>query len=356
LIETQPFLGLLLLTTTIEELGQLNEDCTIKRCNQLRTILNQHVPHIIQIIHVLLNKENHQLKDPLLIKKQILICLDRLINRLSILPLSLQFIDDLFQYASSTWSIDALNCIHELILKQHLPRQYDSILHSSLRHVIQLVLIVNQNLTIIIINKITEILHSLFNLHLKRCESIEDFPIYSQILRSLSQELVQRIHNGQTIIKTLEETTDLNDSDTAIDRYVRESVDILSKLADIPNLSSSILQLLISLLQPDIEKYKSIQKLIQISPNSSQQYLVINNDSIGVCSQVLNSLSYLLYAFSRIANSCLLDDNNNQQQNHFQTSLTLVHHFVEFIIFIIHARFDLIHCSSKQLSTEFINV
>ncbi|CAF2571220.1 unnamed protein product [Rotaria sp. Silwood2] len=149
---------------------------------------------------------------------------------------------------------------------------------------------------------------------------------YSQILRSLSQELVQRIHNGQTIIKTLEETTDLNDSDTAIDRYVRESVDILSKLADIPNLSSSILQLLISLLQPDIEKYKSIQKLIQISPNSSQQYLVINNDSIGVCSQVLNSLSYLLYAFSRIANSCLLDDNNNQQQNHFQTSLTLVHH------------------------------
>ncbi|CAF5175564.1 unnamed protein product, partial [Rotaria sp. Silwood1] len=80
----------------------------------------------------------------------------------------------------------------------------------------------------------------------------------------------------------------------------------------------------INLLQPDIEKYKSIQKLIQISPNSSQQYLVINNESIGVCSQVLNSLSYLLYAFSRIANSCLLDT-TNIQQNHFQTSLTLVH-------------------------------
>ncbi|CAF1378603.1 unnamed protein product [Rotaria sordida] len=410
LIETQPFLGLLLLTTTIEELGQLNEDCTIKRCNQLKTTLNQHVPHIIQIIHVLLNKENHQLKDPLLIKQQVLICFDRLINRLSILPLPLQLIDDLFHYASSTWSIDALNCIHELILKQHLPRQYDSILHSSLRHIIQLISIVNQNLTIIIINKITEILHSLFSLHLKRCESIEGFPMfelltsfykftlqqttqdgfyacldiwsifieyiktkdeiglinkensfekYSEILCSLSQELIQRIHNGQTVTKNLEETTDLNDSETAIDRYIRESVDILSKLTDIPNLSSSILHLLINLLQPDIEKYKSVQKFIQTSPNSSQQYLVINNESISACSQVLNSLSYLLYAFSRIANSCLLNDNNNnnnQQQNHFQTSLTLVHQFVQFIIYIIHVRFDLIHCSLKQLHNEFINV
>ncbi|CAF5212871.1 unnamed protein product, partial [Rotaria magnacalcarata] len=129
------------------------------------------------------------------------------------------------------------------------------------------------------------------------------------------------------------------------DRYIRESVDILSKLADIPILSSNILNLLITLLQPDIEKYK----------NSSQQYLLINNESMGVCSQILNSLNYLLYAFSRIANSCLLD-NNNQQQSHFQTRLTLVHQFVQLIIYIIHIRFDLIHCSSKQLQNEFINV
>ncbi|CAF3451307.1 unnamed protein product [Rotaria socialis] len=406
LMETQPFLGLLLLTTTIEELGQLNEDCTIKRCNQLKTILNQHVPHILQIIHVLINKQDHELKDALLIKQQVLKCLDRLINRLSILPLPSQLINDLFQYALSTWSIDALNCIHELILKQHLPRQYDAILHASLRHVIQLILIVEQNLSATIINKLTEILHSLFNLHLKRCESIENFPMfelltgfykftlqqttqdgfyacldiwsifieyiktndeirimnkenslekYSQVLSSLSQELIHRIHNGQTIINNLEETTDLNDSETAIDRYIRESVDILSKLADIPILSSNILNLLVTLLQPDIEKYKSMQKLIQTSPDSSQQYLLINDESMRVCSQVLNSLNYLLYTFSRIANSCLLD-NNNQQQSHFQTRLTLVHQFVQLIIYIIHIRFDLIHCSSKQLQNEFINV
>jgi len=131
--------------------------------------------------------------DPLLIKQQVLICLDRLINRLSILPFPLELIDDLFHYASSTWSIDALNCIHELILKQHIPRQYDPILHSSLRHVIQLVLIVNQNLTIIIINKITEILHSLFNLHLKRCESIEQFPMF-ELLTSLYKFTLQQVN------------------------------------------------------------------------------------------------------------------------------------------------------------------
>ena len=34
---------------------------------------------------------------------------------------------------------------------------------------------------------------------------------YSQILRSLSQELLQRIHNGQIMAENLEETTDLND-------------------------------------------------------------------------------------------------------------------------------------------------
>jgi hypothetical protein len=55
-------MGLLLLTTTIEELAQFNEDCTIKRCNQLKLILNQHVSHIIQILHVLLKKETNQLK------------------------------------------------------------------------------------------------------------------------------------------------------------------------------------------------------------------------------------------------------------------------------------------------------
>ncbi len=125
-------------------------------------------------------------------KQQTLICLDRLINRLSILPLSLELIDDLFHYASSTWSIDALNCIHEIILKQHISRQYDSILHSSLRHVIQLVSIINQNLTIIIINKIIEILRSLFNLHLKRCESIENFPIF-ELLTNLYKFTLQQV-------------------------------------------------------------------------------------------------------------------------------------------------------------------
>jgi hypothetical protein len=34
---------------------------------------------------------------------------------------------------------------------------------------------------------------------------------YAQILRSLSQEVLQRIHNGHTIAENLEETTDLND-------------------------------------------------------------------------------------------------------------------------------------------------
>ena len=124
--------------------------------------------------------------------------MDRLINRLSILPLPLELIDDLFHYASSTWSIDALNCIHELILKQHLPRQYDSILHSSLRHVIQLVLIINQNLSIIIINKITEILRSLFNLHLKRCESIEHFPMF-ELLTSLYKFTLQQVKQKENI-------------------------------------------------------------------------------------------------------------------------------------------------------------
>jgi hypothetical protein len=62
--------------------------------------------------------------------------------------------------------------------------------------------------------------------------------------------------------------------------------------------------------------------LFKLDP--SRQHLSFNDESIRVCSQVLNGLSNLLYAFSRIANTCLLD-NNNQQQNYFQTRLTLVH-------------------------------
>lgn len=34
---------------------------------------------------------------------------------------------------------------------------------------------------------------------------------YSQVLRSLAQELLQRIHNGQIMAGNLEETTDLDD-------------------------------------------------------------------------------------------------------------------------------------------------
>jgi hypothetical protein len=62
--------------------------------------------------------------------------------------------------------------------------------------------------------------------------------------------------------------------------------------------------------------------LFKLDP--TRQHLLLNDESIRACSQVLNGLSNLLYAFSRIANTCLLD-NNNQQQNHFQTRLTLVH-------------------------------
>ena len=39
--------------------------------------------------------------------------------------------------------------------------------------------------------------------------------------------------------------------------------------------------------------------LFKLDP--SRQYLLLNNESIHVCSQVLNNLSNLLYAFSRIA-------------------------------------------------------
>lgn len=36
---------------------------------------------------------------------------------------------------------------------------------------------------------------------------------YAAILQSLSQELLQRIHHGQSTADSLEETTDLNDVD-----------------------------------------------------------------------------------------------------------------------------------------------
>ncbi len=159
----------------------------------MKTNLNQHVPHIIHIIQILLKKENNQFKDPVIIKQQVLICFDRLINRLSILPLPSDLIDDLFHYASSSWSIDALNCIHELILKQHIPRQYETILHSSLRHVIQLILLINPTLSILIINKIIEILRSVFNLHLKRCESIEQYPMF-ELLTGLYKFTFQQVN------------------------------------------------------------------------------------------------------------------------------------------------------------------
>ncbi len=41
---------------------------------------------------------------------------------------------------------------------------------------------------------------------------------YAQILRSLSQEVLQCIHNGHTIAENLEETTDLNDVHISLTR------------------------------------------------------------------------------------------------------------------------------------------
>ena len=124
-----------------------------------------------------------------------MICFDRLINRLPILPYPIELIDDLFRYTSSTWSINAFNCIHELILKQHIPRQYDPILHSSLRHVTQLILIPNENLSTVVINKILEILRSVFTLHLKRCESIENFPLM-ELLTGIYKFTFQQVESN----------------------------------------------------------------------------------------------------------------------------------------------------------------
>ena len=103
--------------------------------------------------------------------------------------------------------------------------------------------------------------------------------------------------------------------------------------------SSSLIQ--IDLLQPDMDKYRSIQKLLQVSPHGNiektsllsrntlqldptRQLLSLNTESIQVCHQLLSSLSHLLYGFSRLATTCLLDDNHHQQSQ-FQTRLTLVH-------------------------------
>jgi len=204
---------LLLLTTTIEELGQTNEDCTIKRCQVLKTTLNQHVPNIVQIIQILFKKDDKQLQGlfnfPLVYRlfslsrlDSILICFDRLINRLSILPYPIELINDLFQYTSSTWSINSLNCIHELILKQHLPRQYDPILHSSLRHFIELILMFNDKLSNEIQMKLIEILRTIFNLHLNRCESIEQFPFMELIsaVYKFTFQQVTKNHQSKAII------------------------------------------------------------------------------------------------------------------------------------------------------------
>ena len=56
LIESQTSIGLLLLSTTIEELAQFNEDSTVKRCQQMKMILNQQSTQILQILHLLLKK------------------------------------------------------------------------------------------------------------------------------------------------------------------------------------------------------------------------------------------------------------------------------------------------------------
>lgn len=74
--------------------------------------------------------------------------------------------------------MDALNCIHELILKQHVPRAYEAILYATLHHMVHLLLLANQNAIVpALTNKLTEILRSMFNMHLKRCESTEQFPM-----------------------------------------------------------------------------------------------------------------------------------------------------------------------------------
>jgi hypothetical protein len=74
---------------------------------------------------------------------------------------------DLFHDILSLWSIDTSNSIYELILKQHIPRQYEYVFDSLLQHIIQLILILNEDLSNITMNKIIEIARLIFNLHLE---------------------------------------------------------------------------------------------------------------------------------------------------------------------------------------------
>ena len=138
------------------------------------------------------------------IKQQVLICLDRIFSRLTNLTIPLELIDDLFHYTSATGSIDALNCIHELLLKQHVPRTFDPILHSTLRHMIQLLHFLNENPTMLSNkDKVTEILRTIFSLHFKRCESIDQFPLF-ELLSGLYKFTLQQvdIHLDRSFLRT----------------------------------------------------------------------------------------------------------------------------------------------------------
>lgn len=48
------------MTTTIEEIGQFNEDCSIKRCQQLKIALQQHTVQIVQVLQHFLRKDDRQ--------------------------------------------------------------------------------------------------------------------------------------------------------------------------------------------------------------------------------------------------------------------------------------------------------
>ena len=101
----------------------------------------------------------------------------------------------------------------------------------------------------------------------------------------------------------------------------------------------------ITLLQPDIDQFKNIQRFITVSPQGkfdvdgkeisrrstiiadpNRGLLSLTNESLPACQQVLQGLSNLLYGFSDLSNICLLDD-HNQQASFFQSRLTLVHQY-----------------------------
>jgi hypothetical protein len=95
-----------------------------------------------------------------------------------------------------------------------------------------------------------------------------------------------------------------------------------------------------------MEQFRNIENLIEITCQSKihvvdtvhitdidrclscldplQQRLVLNQDSLPLCRQLLQGLSNLFYAFSRLASVCL-SHGDNQQTAHFQTRVTLVH-------------------------------